>query len=278
MQDVSSPEAADEAPSALPASHGRLWLWGLAALLVALSAAVIVGAWIAGARMGSPRPAIVSSPPADPAALLLEARAALALREAAAEAGDAVAQYEVGLAYLDGGTIPANTDRGIDLLRRAAAQDYIPALMGLAEALAIRVTDGNADPGEVYAALDRVIANPPDDRLLGIAHEYYGHYLHEIVPEANRNLALATDHFAAGLAAGNLFLAQLVAEAYRSGEGRPVDPVMAYAYYKVAQTIMPDEVGPILTELESELSAADLGRAATLSLPALLAREPPIGQ
>ncbi|MCC6983861.1 MAG: SEL1-like repeat protein [Bauldia sp.] len=278
MQDISSPEA-DRSPS-LPASHGPLWLWGLAALVV-LSAAIVVGAWMAGTRMRGAATTVVSAPAPealvpDPAAALAEARAALALREAAAAEGDAIAQYEVGLAYLEGALVPPDTDRGIDLIRRAAAQDYIPAMMGLAEALASRVADGTADPAEVFAALDRVIANPPDDRLLGIAHEFYGRYLRDVLPEARRDPARAVDHFVAGLAAGNLILARLIGDAYRTGEGRPADPVTAYAYYKAAQPILPDQLGPTIYALETSLSPPDLERAAALTLPELLAREPGI--
>jgi hypothetical protein len=270
MQDVSSPEAGERTPS-LPASHGPLWLWGLAALLVSLGAAIVVGAWMAGARMRAPAPeAAIDAPDRDAPAVA----DALAVRELAAEQGNAVAQYEVGLAYLDGTTLTPDVDRGIDLIRRAAAQGYIPALMGLAEALANRVADGTADPAEVFAALDRVIADPPDDRLLGIAHEYYGRYLRDVLPAARRDPARAVDHFVAGLAAGNLVLGRPIGDAYRTGEGRPTDPVLAYAYYKVAQPVLPDELGPQIYALESSFTPADLARAATLTLPELIAREP----
>jgi TPR repeat protein len=272
MQDVSSPEAGERTRS-LPASHGPRWIWGLAALLVALSAAIVAAAWMAGARMRSPAPEAAIEAPEPEAPAIADT---MAVRELAAEQGNAVAQYEVGVAYLDG-TLPPDVDRGIDLIRRAAAQGYIPALMGLAEALANRVADGTADPAEIFAALDRVIANPPDDRLLGIAHEYYGRYLRDVVPESRRDPAGAVDHFVAGLAAGNLVLGRLIGDAYRTGEGRPADPVMAYAYYKVAQPILPDELGPRIYELETSLSPADLERAAALTLPELIAREPGLG-
>lgn len=284
MQDVSSPDAGGRTPT-LPSSHGPLLMWGLAALVVALSAAIVAGAWIAGSHARAPAATaelplvapsgeraygeLAAEPAVDAAAL-----AAIAAREAEAEAGDAIAQYEVAIAYYDGTLVPADLDRAIELLRRSAAQDYIPAIMAYADVLGNRVAAGVADPGEVFAALDRLIANPPDDNILGAAHELYGRYLLYALPGPERDPGGAVDHFVASLAAGNLFAARLIADAYRSGEGRLVDPVLAYAYYKVAQPVLPDPLGPTIYEFETTLTAAELARAATLTLPVLLAQEP----
>jgi hypothetical protein len=277
MQDVTPQRVGRHPPSdsSPAAAHlpGPVWIWALAALIVGLAAAIVFGLWLG--RVVSPAPSL----PAVVAPSITEteienARAAVALREVEAERGDALAQYEVGLAYLDGAGVPANVDRGIDLIRRAAAQDYIPALMTLPEALANRAADGDpAAAVEALAALDKVIADPPDDRLLGIAHEYYGRYLADVLPPAARDPGAAVDHFVAGLAAGNRVLGRFVGDAYRAGRGRPADPVRALAYYLVAQTLLPDELGPVVFDLESELSPADLERARALTLSDLLALE-----
>ncbi len=280
MQDVSSPEAGGRTPT-LPASHGPLLMWGLAALVVALSAAIIAGAWIAGSRARGPAAiadlplvAPFGGPASGEPAVDTAALAAVAAREAEAEAGDAIAQYEIGMVYYGGTLVPADLDRAIEFLRRSAAQDYIPAIMAYADALGSSVAAGTADPGEVFAALDRLIAHPPDDNILGAAHELYGRYLLYALQGPQRDPAGAVDHFVASLAAGNLFAARAIGDAYRSGEGRPVDQVLAYAYYKVAQPLLPDPLGPTIYEIETSLTPAELARAETLTLPALLAQEP----
>mgnify|MGYP000780766156 FL=1 len=71
--------------------------------------------------------------------------------EQAASAGDARAQYIVGLAYLEGSGVPVDEGKAFNWLRLAAGQDHVNAMLMLSVCYSTgKGTPQDADMAEVW--------------------------------------------------------------------------------------------------------------------------------
>ena len=186
--------------------------------------------------------------------------AAFTIWDGAAVRGDAVAQFECALLLLTGVPgVAADIDRAIDYLRMAAAQDFPPAVQGLAYALTKPMLEGDEDAGrEAIAMLQKALSFRLGFSERAALEDLYGHYLMEVMPPALRYPEGAVDHWMRAIEYGRWESAISVAEAYQSGNGRAVDLVRAYAYYTVAAIdVRDDRIEEQRAALELRLTASD---------------------
>jgi len=191
--------------------------------------------------------------------------AALALWEDAAARSDVIAQYEAGSAYLAGFGAPADFDQAAAYFRQAA-DDFIPALIGLVAALAPRTADGDlAATEEAFAVLDRLLEQrlPAGERAK--VQRAYAAYLMQLVPAQLRDPVSAVDHLIAAVTAGDRTAAGDIGNAYRVGLGRQTDLVTAYAYYLVARQAGDETVDGHLASLEADLTPDERRRGRDLA-------------
>jgi TPR repeat protein len=180
-----------------------------------------------------------------------------------AEAGDASAQFNLGLIYYEGLNVPKDTGEAIKWYRKAADQGIVSALFNLGEiyrlgkgdrAEALKWYRKAADQGNMYA-----------QNVMGYSYRHG-----EGVP---KDSAEAFKWYHKSANQGGLFAQYDIAKMYAEGEGVPKDLVQAHAWWNIAGANGYEDAKKNLAIIEKEMTdsqkekAMDLARELFAKLP-----------
>ena len=183
-----------------------------------------------------------------------------------AEAGDASAQFDLGLIYYEGLNVPKDTGEAIKWYRKAADQGIVGALFNLGEIY----RHGNGVPKDRAEALKwyRKAADQGNMYAQNVMGSSYRHG--EGVP---KDSAEAFKWYHKSANQGGLFAQYDIAKMYAEGEGVPKDLVQAHAWWNIAGANGYEDAKKNLAIIEKEMTdsqkekAMDLARELFAKLP-----------
>ena len=191
--------------------------------------------------------------------------AAVAHWESAARLGDPVARTELGHLHLWGIGVEADPVKAAGYFRDAAAQKYNPAYLGVGAALMTVAAKGDHEAArEAMAALKQAIRTTADYRVAALAYTTLGVYIHDVVAPAERDPYRATAYWFAAAKLDAPTAWQLLVRALRTGVGLEQNKPLALAVLRHLSTTYAN-FSRAGNELEAELSAEELARAAKLT-------------
>lgn len=186
---------------------------------------------------------------------------ASALWKIAAESGDSLSQYELALLLMYGTGVQPDVKEAIRLFR-LARREIPKANLQLSAALL-----PSSMAGEIAAAEEGVQAAEESIRLLektpgeGTAHWLLGTYLTIAAPVRFKDMSRGIDEFERAIGTGMTAGAYSIAEAYRTGNGKPQDLACALAFYKEAEKSSKADVKDKIDELVPQLGEEGKARA-----------------
>lgn len=195
--------------------------------------------------------------------------AALAWWHRAAVQGNAEAQYQIGHAYLSGEGVEEDTGLASAWLARAAARNHAPATYRLAQVYQARAatTDDEAERRAGLVLLERAAEQGHPDAQMRIGEAYATGR-----EGVSRDPAWAVRWFGKAARQGVPAARSRLGAAHATGEGAPQDPILAAAWYRLAAAAGHADAGQALSTVEGGLAPDQRAQAERLS--ARLAAQP----
>jgi len=190
---------------------------------------------------------------------------AAALWKQAADAGDAISQFELAELLTTGRGVQQDTGEAIRLYRLAA--EALPtARLKLAVALSSKSVAGDeAAAREAIQQIERYIELEKDFELRGGGQYLLGQLLFQMAPTGLRDPSRALLAFEQSTRNGMREAAFVAGKIYSAGTAGKRDPTCAYAFFIKARAANPKEIESLMSKLEAEIGPVGLQRANRIS-------------